>query len=74
MHETLPPAPDAASLSDIIAGYLQALERGETPDREGLLAAHPRRRRAGRIFLGLRPHEPTRGAVAPGARRDYGQS
>ena len=29
------------SLSDLIAGYLQAVERGESPDREALLAAHP---------------------------------
>jgi len=41
MHETLPPSPDAASLSDVIAGYLQAAERGDKPDRNALLAAHP---------------------------------
>jgi hypothetical protein len=38
--ETLPPSPDAASLSDVIADYLQAVERGENPDRKALLGAH----------------------------------
>jgi tRNA A-37 threonylcarbamoyl transferase component Bud32 len=39
--QTRPPSPDATSLSDVITEYLQAVEKGETPDRNQLLAAHP---------------------------------
>jgi predicted Ser/Thr protein kinase len=36
-----PESAGANSLGDVIAGYLQAAERGEHPDRPALLAAHP---------------------------------
>ena len=37
-----PPAPsESGRLGEVIAGYLQALERGESPDRSALIAAHP---------------------------------
>ena len=36
-----PPSGDANPLGDVIADYLQAVERGESPDRQALLAAHP---------------------------------
>ena len=35
-----PESTGANSLGDVIAGYLQAVERGEHPDRSALLAAH----------------------------------
>src|SRR3712207_4232848 len=42
MSAPRPPASTGArSLGDVIAGYLQAVERGEGPDRQALLAAHP---------------------------------
>jgi predicted Ser/Thr protein kinase len=37
-----PESTGANSLGDVIAGYLQAVERGEHPDRQALLAAHPK--------------------------------
>ena len=37
-----PASAGANSLGDVIAGYLQAVERGEHPDRAALLAAHPK--------------------------------
>jgi tRNA A-37 threonylcarbamoyl transferase component Bud32 len=37
-----PASTGANSLGDVIADYLQAVERGENPDRSALLAAHPR--------------------------------
>ncbi len=37
-----PPAPsESGRLGEVIAGYLQALERGESPDRAALIVAHP---------------------------------
>jgi tRNA A-37 threonylcarbamoyl transferase component Bud32 len=35
------PSQDAEPLAAVIADYLQAVERGESPDRQALLAAHP---------------------------------
>ena len=37
-----PVSTGANSLGDVLAGYLQAVERGEKPDRSALLAAHPK--------------------------------
>src|SRR3954451_8734647 len=37
----IPASTGPNSLGDVIAGYLQAVERGEKPDRPALLAAHP---------------------------------
>src|SRR5665213_3092603 len=39
-----PVSTGANSLGDVIAGYLQAVERGEKPDRPALLSAHPKLR------------------------------
>jgi predicted Ser/Thr protein kinase len=39
-----PASTGANSLGDVIAGYLQAVERGEHPDRPALLTAHPKLR------------------------------
>ncbi len=45
MSAPLHPAPTGAnSLGDVIAGYLQAVERGENPDRLALLTAHSKLR------------------------------
>src|SRR5437763_16332437 len=35
------PSTGTSLLGDVIAAYLQAVERGECPDRQALLAAHP---------------------------------
>src|SRR4051812_35765061 len=35
------PTPPPGPLDALVADYLQALERGEAPDRVALLAAHP---------------------------------
>ena len=37
-----PESTRANSVGDVLAGYLQAVERGENPDRPALLAAHPK--------------------------------
>jgi hypothetical protein len=37
----MPDPANPSPLGDVLAGYLQAVERGESPDRQALLAAHP---------------------------------
>jgi serine/threonine protein kinase/WD40 repeat protein len=48
---TPPSANSPGSLSNIIAQYLQAVEKGEAPDREALLAAHPQLAEALQAFF-----------------------
>ena len=36
-----PASSESGQLGEVIAGYLQAVERGESPDRAALIAAHP---------------------------------
>ena len=58
--------PEDPQLVALLDDYLQRLQRGERPDREALLAAHPQLRSALECFDALEDMAPTSQAGAPG--------